>query len=299
MTASACGLLNIHKPAGLTSRRVVDHVVRLIRPAKAGHAGTLDPLATGVLVVCVGSATRLIPHVQHGRKQYRAKFILGQRSNTDDMTGEIETVPNVQPISREQLESLLPDFLGRVEQTPPQFSAVHVKGKRAYELARHGQQVELTSRLVEIDVLEITHFDYPEFTLNITCGSGTYVRSIGRDLGEKLGCGAIMTELTRTAVGPFSLDNAIDLDDLTSDSLAESLQPPALAVGHLPRYQCSTEQLEHISHGRKLTIVQNVSFHPAECVAIFTPDGKLAALAEWNSAERILSPRQVFVQNLN
>jgi tRNA pseudouridine55 synthase len=289
------GLLNINKPAGLTSRGVVDHVARLVRPAKAGHAGTLDPLATGVLVVCVGSATRLISCVQQGRKGYRAKYLFGQRSDTDDITGTITQTAKFQPVSREMLETLLPAFIGRVQQVPPQFSAIHVNGKRAYKLARQGEQVDLQPRPVEIYTIVITDFSFPEVTMEIECGSGTYIRSIGRDLGEQLGCGAVMSELVRTRIGPFSLDEATELDGLTADTLPTKLIPPGVAVGELPRYDCTQDEEENLKHGRKLHCDHVLPFRENETIAVFTPEGGLACLAKYDTEQNLLSPKQVFL----
>ena len=181
-----CGVLNVDKPVGVTSRDVVNQVVRLVRPAKVGHAGTLDPLATGVLVVCVGHATRLINLVQEGRKRYRGRFRLGQTSDTDDVTGNVQPAGDWSGITKTQLEAELVEFIGQIQQVPPQFSAVHVQGQRAYDLARRGVAVELTARPVEVFSLQLTAFEPPDFELDVVCGSGTYIRSIGRDLGTRL-----------------------------------------------------------------------------------------------------------------
>ena len=156
---SWCGLLNVHKPAALTSRQVVDHIQRLVHPAKVGHAGTLDPLATGVLLVCVGPATRLISRVQEGRKRYVGRFRLGQRSDTEDIDSEVVAGGDWSGVTRLQLEQLLPEFVGSILQTPPQISALKVGGQRAYKLARRGHVVDLKPRPVDVFSLELTEFE--------------------------------------------------------------------------------------------------------------------------------------------
>jgi tRNA pseudouridine55 synthase len=289
------GILNIDKPAGLSSRRVVDHVVRRVRPARAGHAGTLDPLATGVLVVCVGRATRLIAFIQELPKSYRARFILGRSSATDDITGDLVEIPGSDRIERQQIEALLPQFTGRIQQVPPQFSAVHVAGERAYRLARRGREVKLAARSVEIDRLSLVTFEPPEFELDIECGSGTYVRSIGRDLGLRLGCGAVMSRLVRTRVGPCRLEDAASLDDVDSRPLAELLLPARTAVGHLASCRASPDDLALIGTGRSFRPPAEASFADAAAVAVFAHDGELACIAIFDAERQVLAPSHVFI----
>lgn len=286
------GLLNINKPAGTTSRKVVDHVVRLVRPAKAGHAGTLDPLATGVLVVCVGRATRLIEMVQSQTKVYRARFLLGRRSDTDDVEGTVVDVVPRPAVTREQIEAFLPRFIGRIQQVPPQYSAVHVGGRRAYDLARRGESVELQPRTVVVHRLALTGLSSDELELEIECGSGTYVRSIGRDLGDLLGCGAVMSGLVRTRVGPFRIEEAACLEELSRETISEKLLPAAKTVEHLPAQRCTEEELTAIRQGR--AIPATAAATAGDTLALFAPEGSLAALAECGADGR-LHPRQVFL----
>ena len=285
------GLLNVYKPIDWTSRDVVNRVERLVKPAKAGHAGTLDPLAQGVLVVAVGSSTRLIGGVQEREKEYRATFQLGLRSDTDDSTGQITPTESVEPSTQEEIAALLPRFIGNISQVPPQFSAVHVDGKRAYNLARQGQAVEIAPRTVRVDRLEILDFCWPRLELLIECGSGTYVRSIGRDLGELLGCGAVMTDLQRTRIGPFLASEAVPVDDLQRENISTYLQPPARAVEHWPSHRCNAADLWEIAHGRVLILPE---FAERSRVALLTASGDLAALAEARTLGRV-APTQVFV----
>ncbi len=285
------GLLNIFKPAGWTSRDVVNRIERLVKPAKAGHAGTLDPLAEGVLVVAVGASTRLIGGVQERTKEYRSAFQLGYRSDTDDNTGVITPVEFGVPPAQSDIEALLPRFRGEFSQVPPQFSAVHVAGRRAYDLARQGQAVDIAPRMVRVRRLEILDYAWPRLELLIECGSGTYVRSIGRDLGELLGCGALMTSLLRTRIGSFLVGAAVAVDDLQKETIAAHLLPPLRAVEHWPQHFCSDVELWEIAHGRMIVLNDL-----ADCgrVALLSPDGNLAALGESRTLGRV-APTQVFV----
>ena len=225
-----CGILNIHKPPHITSRRVVDVVQRLVRPAKAGHGGTLDPMASGVVVVCVGAATRLIPYVQQGRKEYRAKFQFGCRSNTDDITGELETVEDPPQPTAADVARALQNYVGEIDQVPPQFSAVHIDGRRAYKLARAGKSIDIPSRPVHVYRIDFLEYSFPHFDVEIECGSGTYIRSLGRDVGNDLGCGAVMTQLVRTRVGDYRLESAVELEALSPQTLPDALLSPLSAV---------------------------------------------------------------------
>jgi tRNA pseudouridine55 synthase len=243
------GLLNLNKPAGMTSRRVVDIVGRLAKPAKAGHAGTLDPLATGVLVVCVGAATRFIEYVQRMPKSYHATFLLGRRSATDDLEGEVVELPDAPVPTVEEISAAVGRFVGRIEQRPPAFSAVKLQGRPAYKLARKGQHVELAARPVDIYRIEVVEYQYPQLVLDVHCGSGTYIRSLGRDLAESLGTAAVMSALVRTAIGRFRVEEAADPGQLTRDNWLDFLQPALRAIEYLPRVQLSADDATRIRHG--------------------------------------------------
>ena len=243
------GLLNLNKPSGITSRQAVDVVQRLARPAKAGHAGTLDPLATGVLVVCVGAATRLIEYVQRMPKGYCAAFLLGRHSPTEDIEGEMTELPNPPVPTLDQLVAASRRFVGRIEQRPPAFSALKVEGRRAYKLARRGDKLELQARPIEIHRIEVKRYAYPELVLEVECGSGTYIRSLGRDLAESLGTAAVMSALVRTFIGGFRLDEAVNPRQLTRENWQSRLHPPLRAVEHLPRVQLSAEEVVRVRNG--------------------------------------------------
>ena len=249
---STFALLNVNKPPGLSSRDVVNRVARLVRPAKCGHAGTLDPLATGVLVVCIGPATRLTQYVQRMTKRYEATFLLGRRSPTDDTEGEIKLLANGPQPTRDELQAALPQFVGQVRQRPPAHSAVKIGGRRAYKLARAGQAVEPAERTIAIHELAVRRYEYPELELSIHCGSGTYVRSLGRDLAAALGTAAVMSALVRTAIGRFRLEEAVTLDELTADTLPGHLQPPLAALEELPRVDLIDAEVIELRHGRPI-----------------------------------------------
>jgi len=246
------GLLNLNKPAGLTSRQVVNHVQRLVRPAKVGHAGTLDPLATGILVMCVGAATRLIEYVQRMPKGYCGTFLLGRQSDTEDIEGEVTELDDPPLPTREQIAAAAEKLVGRIEQRPPAYSALKVDGHRAYDLARKGQRFELKPRPVTVYRIEVKNYAYPELTLVVECGSGTYIRSLGRDLAESLGTAAVMSALVRTSIGRFRVEEAIGPQALTRQNWTERLLPPLSAVEALPRVELSAEEIVRIGNGRTI-----------------------------------------------
>jgi tRNA pseudouridine55 synthase len=274
------GILSVNKPAGCSSRHVVDRVERVVRPAKAGHAGTLDPLATGVLVICVGKATRLIPYVQQMPKLYRATFLLGQRSETDDTEGELIEIPNAPVPSRRQIDDALLPFLGEIEQVPPAHSAVKVDGRRAYKLARKGRAVTLAARRITIHRLVVLRYDYPELELEIECGGGTYVRSLGRDLAELLHTGAVMCALERSAIGRFRIAGALRLDDVTPEMVSQHLQAATTAIEHIPQVTVDATQAIDLRNGRPIaspTLTKEAQPRTAVQAAI-GPMGELVAL---------------------
>ena len=285
------GILNIDKPKGLTSRDVVNGVQRLIRPHKAGHAGTLDPLATGVLVVCLGKATRLIQYVQQQRKRYSGEFQFGLTSDTEDIEGEVRRVAEAHVPTAEELQAAIPEFVGEIEQRPPVFSALKVKGKRAYQLARQGEAVELASRRIMIHGLKLVSYSYPRFQLDIECGSGTYVRSLGRDIAAAVSASAVMTSLRRVAVGIFQLEKAIPFAELTAEKIASELLPAAMAVSHLPTLTVSPSDCHELSNGRR---IRNPGLTVKSEVAAMSIEGSLVAILEVVDAGHI-QPKRVFL----
>jgi tRNA pseudouridine55 synthase len=226
------GILNVNKPAGLSSARVVAKVKRLLpRGTKIGHAGTLDPFATGVLLLLVGKATKLCERLMDQPKQYEATVKLGGTTPTDDPESPETPTPGAQPVSREQIEAALQQFVGPILQRPPAFSALKVGGRRAYDLARKGHDVELQPRTVNVYAIELLDYAWPLARIRIDCGRGTYIRAIARDLGEVLGVGGHLTALVRTRVGEYLIANGHALDQLDSGPIAGLLRPALPAGG--------------------------------------------------------------------
>jgi tRNA pseudouridine55 synthase len=254
------GFINLNKPAGLTSHDCVAKIRRLLKTSKVGHGGTLDPAATGVLPIAVGKATRLLPLLPEN-KAYRAQIRLGMRTNTDDLEGEVIETKSASHITLEQIRSLLPQFIGKIEQIPPAFSAIRRDGKRLYELARKGEQVDVPVRTVEvygINILGWNGGEYPELEVEITCGAGTYIRAIARDLGSLLNVGGTLAALIRTESCGMELSQSITLEEIEDRVKAGtfSIISPAIALQHLPEIILSTEEVKRWMQGQKLAINQ-------------------------------------------
>ena len=238
----------------MTSRSVVNVVQRLVKPHKVGHAGTLDPLATGVLVVAVGKATRLMQHVHTLPKTYRGTFQLGMRSDTEDIEGEIQTVEKVRQPSRDEIQSVVDDFQGTQSQQPPAFSALKIKGQRAYSIARQGKTVKLEPREITIHRIELKEYNFPFFTVDVQCSTGTYIRSLGRDIGDRLECGAIMTELERTAIGSLMVEQCRELDFADLQSVQQALRNPLELLDNVETMALTTAQIGELGFGREIEL---------------------------------------------
>lgn len=245
------GFLNVDKPLGMTSHDVVAKVRRASGIKKIGHAGTLDPLATGVLILCVGGATRLSDYVMHGTKRYLARVCLGITTDTYDAEGAIVAQQDASHITQFQVEHALERFVGEFDQVPPMYSAIKQGGRKLYDLARAGETVERAARAVRIDSLELTDWQPPEFTLDVTCSAGTYIRSLAYDLGEALGVGAHLSGLARTASGVFTLENATPLDTLLTD-FGSHLITPAIALAEYPTLTLDAAAQAELVHGRAI-----------------------------------------------
>jgi tRNA pseudouridine55 synthase len=289
------GFLNIDKPAGITSHDVVAQVRRLARQRRVGHAGTLDPAATGVLVVALGMATRLIEYVQDQTlKEYRAVVRLGSTTTTDDAEGApLETRP-LPMLDRGNLEALLAQFHGMIEQVPPMYSALHHEGQRLHELARAGKTVELAPRPVYIERITLVEWRAPDMTIDVRCGKGTYIRALARDIGAAAGCGAHLAALRRTAVGTFRIEDAVALDTMTrwhdaamqaqhADStlspgqrvtLSEVLLPPEVAVADWPSVMLDEAAARRVRNGQTMAL----DAVAGDRARAHGPDGMLLAL---------------------
>ena len=288
------GLLAINKPSGITSRTAVDIVKKLVKPNKIGHTGTLDPLACGVLVLCIGPATRLAKYVQEMPKSYIGDFQLGVTSESDDSETELVPVSDAIQITQAQMDSVLPKFIGDIQQVPPKYSAVKIGGRRAYKLSRAGQDVEIQPRTVSIHSISLLDFEYPNFKLKIDCGSGTYIRSLGRDIGLQLGSGAVMTNLVRDAVGEFDIASAISTDDLTAENIEQHLAEPIRMftqseIVELTDVQIGLLKNGHVFSSGELSVAAN-----AEQVVAKSEKGNLLAIMERN-AKGSLKPAINFV----
>jgi tRNA pseudouridine55 synthase len=296
MDDSVEGVLNLDKPSGMTSRRVVDRVASLVPKVKVGHAGTLDPLASGVLIVCVGTTTRLIEWVQRMRKSYRAVIRLGARSNTLDADGVVEEVAAPQVPTEADLRGAIISQVGLIRQRPPEYSALRVKGRRAYALARSGQAVVLEPRVVRIDRVELRYYHWPLLELEIDCGGGTYIRSIARDLGDMLGCGGLIESLVRTRIGSFTLEDSSHPDGLTAATLHQRLQPSRAAVSELPAISLDEAQLRMVAQGRSIPAPSlPIEGNSLGEIALLGCDGRLAALGEHDVQAGLIHPRKVMI----
>jgi tRNA pseudouridine55 synthase len=267
------GFLVLDKPAGITSRDAVNRVQAwLTKRTHVGHAGTLDPLATGVLVIAIGQATRLVEYVQDMPKTYVSTFLLGARSDTDDADGTITQLKGVAPIELSRIEAVLPQFIGEILQAPPAYSAVKIDGKRAHDLARCGEEVAPRARCVRIDSIQIVHFDWPRLTVEVHCGKGTYIRSIARDLGQALGCGGLVETLRRTRIGQFHVEDAVTLDD---QAAPKKLRPMSDAVIELPRVDVTAAEAAQLRQGQAIAGTasgQAAVFCDGELIAIVLGD---------------------------
>lgn len=256
------GWLILDKPEGLTSTRAVAMVKRLFDARKAGHAGTLDPLATGVLPIALGEATKTVPYVVDGLKSYRFTVRWGMETSTDDREGEILEESDARP-TREAIEALLPAFTGEIMQVPPRFSAIKVEGERAYDLARDGETFDLQARPVEITRLELTDMpDADTAVFEADCGKGTYVRALARDMGRRLGCFGHVIALRRTAVGPFTDERTISLDKLEEighsaagrEALMDLLEPVEAALDDIPAIILGSSDAARLKRGQAVLV---------------------------------------------
>lgn len=283
------GFLNVNKPSGITSFDAIRILQRRLGKAeKIGHAGTLDPFAQGVLVVCVGNATRLVRFLAQRPKQYHAEITLGATSSTDDPEGEIIQRPDAVVPSRANIEAALAGFVGTIQQVPPAHSAVHVGGKRAYTLARAGEKPVLAAKPVTIHAIELLGYEFPLLRINVTCGGGTYIRSLARDVGQKLGIGAYCSKLVRTAVGPFRLEQARPAQDLR---LPEDMISPLRALEDMQVLTLPAAQVEQVYFGRQARVDRPAM--PGQA-ALTDQAGKLIALARVGDDGFTLQPEMVF-----
>ena len=299
----ASGFLNVDKPAGWTSFRVAALVRRRSGVRRVGHTGTLDPTATGVLVVCLGAATRLSEYVMELSKTYRAEVRLGVATDTFDAAGAPVSGSDPSGVSQNQIEQTLAAFLGEIEQVPPLFSAIKLAGEPLYRYARSRRHVEPQPRRVVVHRLQLLTFDPPLLTIELECGKGTYVRSLAHDLGQRLGCGAHLASLVRLRVGPFALENAHTLPRLEQafdeGRWQELILPPDTALAHWPRIDLTEEQATAVCYGQALA-VEGLAVSPPQEPAdgalsrAYGPDGGLLAILRYDGGLAVWRPSKVF-----
>lgn len=293
------GILNINKPLGMTSHDVVARVRKLLKQRRVGHAGTLDPAASGVLPICVGLGTRVAEYLSESGKAYQAEIIFGVVTDTYDTEGAVLRTHDTTSLTQEQIEQVLPAFLGEQMQQPPRYSAIKIQGQPAYKLARAGSEIELAPRPITISQLEILDWEPPRLTLAVACSKGTYIRSLAYDLGEHVGTGAHLGGLIRTRSGPFALAESITLDQLESaiadESVTQYLFPADAALRQYPALTLSTEQVTQVLHGNPIrTSVQ--APQPASTLArIYSEEGQFLAIAQWDDQHQYWHPKKVFV----
>jgi len=306
------GILNINKPSGITSFSVVSIVKRLTGERRVGHAGTLDPAATGVLPICLGQGTRITRFLIDATKAYRAQIELGIATDTYDASGKITQQEDPSGISQGQLEAALTPFCGLIKQTPPMYSAVKYHGKRLYELARAGIEVERKSRLIEVHQLKLTDWQPPVATIEVVCGKGTYIRSLAHDLGQALRCGANLKSLIRLRCGLFDIRDAISvpqLEDAFHHGYWQHLVYPIdVVLSHWTAMVVSDETGKAIKNGRPLTptnddtskgtgyLEQRILAQPSagnHC-RVYTPDGCFLGVLRFNPEKGQWQPEKVF-----
>ena len=284
------GFLNVDKPPGPTSHDIVAMVRRSVpRGLSVGHAGTLDPFASGVLVVCIGGACRLSDLVMGQDKRYVTTIQLGAVSDTDDRTGQIVPTHNAQPPRLHAVQETLLSFVGEIQQVPPSHSAALVEGRRAYKIARAGKEVVLAPRTVRIDRIDLLEYAWPLLRLEVHCGCGTYIRALARDIGKALDGGGYCTELTRTASGAFTIEHAVSPEDL---DISRDLTSALAAVEHMARLQLTSEQAHQILLGRPITVDPPL---PEGEVAMLETNGELLALGLAASGGTRVQPNKVLV----
>ncbi|WP_322806120.1 tRNA pseudouridine(55) synthase TruB [Thermanaerothrix sp.] len=287
------GVLVVDKPVGLTSHDVVQIIRKGTNIRRAGHTGTLDPRASGVLVVLIGPAVRLSEYVSASDKRYQAVIRLGEATDTYDSEGRVVSTSPVN-ITEEQFVEALQQFVGEIEQVPPPYSAVKVQGRRAYEMAREGEEVDLQPRKIKVYSLELLEWAPPEAVIDIHCSSGTYIRSLANDLGRVLGCGAHLVGLRRTRSGRFTLRDAVPLRKLReafeNGTWYQYLIPAAEALADWPAVELDHEQVELIRHGHRIPGQPGIG----KMVRAINEQGELVALLEYDESTNEWQPKKVF-----
>lgn len=288
------GIINVLKPTGMSSHDIIGQVRRIYGLKKVGHAGTLDPLAAGVLPVYLGQATRLIEYGGNEVKTYHAEFILGVATDTEDITGAVVQTGPGPAIPASVVEQALEAFRGDIEQTPSRYSAVNVKGVKAYKLARQHVDFELPSRPVTIMELRLLYYEQGRGLLRVTCSKGTYIRSLIRDLGEALGTCAVMSYLVRTRAGVFAIEEAATLEELEA-APAQYVQPLDRGIQDLCRIDLKEEQCQFLLQGRPVPFAGK-QLADGTVLRIYNPDRALAGIASFDKIHHVIRPHKMFAE---
>lgn len=290
------GIVNVLKATGMSSHDVIGQMRRIYGMKKIGHAGTLDPLAAGVLPVYLGQATRLIEYGDNGIKTYHAEFALGFATDTEDSTGEVVASAAVPDFSAEDISSVLASFCGDIEQTPSRYSAINVNGVKAYKLARQNADFTLPGRRVTIYEIRLLSYQNGRGVIAVTCSKGTYVRSLIRDVGEALGTYACMTYLVRVRAGVFDIAQAAALEELEADPQAYIL-PADMAIQDLPKAVCTAEKCARLLQGRAVPFAGKGLTH-GDVLRVYTPERKLAGIAHFDKEHHVIRPHKMFADVL-
>lgn len=292
------GIICLDKPRDMTSFMAVKRASRLLGVKKAGHTGTLDPMATGVLVIMLGHSTRFIELLPEHKKSYTARVKLGITTDTLDITGEVLSEKPVN-VTKEQLLSVADNFKGEILQTPPMYSALKKDGERLYDLARKGIEIEREQRKITIEKLEIYDFDGVEFSMDVTCSAGTYIRSLCDDIGSALQCGAVMTDLRRTSANGFSIEKSVtleELEQLVSENKAETvITSVETALMSYPEIVVSNPQANRFHNGGALDYARLHGDYPTGIYRVYSPDRKLLGLGEIKEEKSDLTVRRVLI----
>jgi tRNA pseudouridine55 synthase len=292
------GIININKATGMTSHDVVARVRKLLKQKRVGHAGTLDPAASGVLPICIGQGTRVAEYLSESGKAYQAVLQFGTVTDTYDSEGSILRTSATDTLTLAQIEEALPHFLGAQMQVPPLYSAIKLQGQPAYKRIRAGEEITLEARPVEIYALQIVNWQTPLLTLDVACSKGTYIRSLAYDMGEYLGYGAYLAGLTRTRSGPFMLEKSISLEQLAAvieeGTLADAVFPPDFALQQYPALSLDEETTQRVLHGNTFRYDQSSPQLESALIRIYDNSNHFMAIASWDEVGQVWQPKKVF-----
>lgn len=294
------GIINVYKEKGFTSHDVVAKMRGILRQKKIGHTGTLDPAAEGVLPVCVGKGTRLCDMLTDKDKTYRAVMLLGTETDTQDTTGQVLNIRETEGLTEESVREAILSFVGDYDQIPPMYSALKVNGRKLYELAREGIEVERKARPVKILEIAIESVNLPEVAMSVTCSKGTYIRTLCHDIGQMLGCGGCMKALTRTRVGRFSLEDSLTLADLErlreEDRIGEAVLPVTAVFTECREIRSAGEEMDKLlKNGNPFRFGGVPDIVPEEWFRVYATDGQFIGIYEFTEEKHMFYPRKIFL----